>query len=164
MTGKVLYMAPEVGLDQPYNFKCDVYGLSILLWEMVTLQKAYSRGNSPQQQQTITTSMIREHVWENGKRPDTTGLSSRALRLLFARGWTSDLKSRHSMKSFSDCLRKELVRARGDDKDESGLDHEKRRSTFVFRNKHGGGGGRSLGRGSSRELTKTTSKEEEKDS
>ena len=39
MTGTLRYMAPEVALGRPYNTKCDVYSYSLVLWQMLTLQR-----------------------------------------------------------------------------------------------------------------------------
>uniref|UniRef100_A0A6V1S4W8 Protein kinase domain-containing protein n=1 Tax=Heterosigma akashiwo TaxID=2829 RepID=A0A6V1S4W8_HETAK len=40
-TGSVRYMAPEVMQSIPYNEKCDIYGFSIILWQMATLRKPF---------------------------------------------------------------------------------------------------------------------------
>jgi serine/threonine protein kinase len=40
-TGSIPYMAPEVAMTEPYNEKCDVYSLGILLWEIVSLELAF---------------------------------------------------------------------------------------------------------------------------
>ena len=42
MTGSLRYMAPEVAImGQPYNESCDVYSFTIVLWEMLSLKRAY---------------------------------------------------------------------------------------------------------------------------
>jgi serine/threonine protein kinase len=39
--GSLRYMAPEVVLGQPYNTGVDVYSLSLIVWQMVTLEQPY---------------------------------------------------------------------------------------------------------------------------
>jgi serine/threonine protein kinase len=36
-------MAPEVALSEPYGLSADLYSFSILLWEILTLEKAFGR-------------------------------------------------------------------------------------------------------------------------
>lgn len=36
-TGSLRYMAPEVALDEPYNFGVDVYSFGIILWQICSL-------------------------------------------------------------------------------------------------------------------------------
>jgi serine/threonine protein kinase len=40
-TGSLRYMAPEVSRNEPYNEMVDVYSFGILLWEIITLDRAY---------------------------------------------------------------------------------------------------------------------------
>jgi serine/threonine protein kinase len=40
-TGSRRFMAPEVALSEPYNLSADIYSYSILLWELLTLDKAF---------------------------------------------------------------------------------------------------------------------------
>jgi serine/threonine protein kinase len=42
-TGSRRYMAPEVSLSEPYGLSADMYSFSILLWELLTLEKAFGR-------------------------------------------------------------------------------------------------------------------------
>ena len=40
-TGSRRFMAPEVALSKPYSLSADLYSFSILLWEILTLRKAF---------------------------------------------------------------------------------------------------------------------------
>ncbi|CAM9205077.1 unnamed protein product [Choristocarpus tenellus] len=40
-TGSLRYMAPEVAMGKPYNGSADVYGFSMILWEMATMTKPF---------------------------------------------------------------------------------------------------------------------------
>jgi len=40
-TGTLRYQAPEVALGLPYNKSCDVYSFAILLWEMLSMKRAF---------------------------------------------------------------------------------------------------------------------------
>jgi serine/threonine-protein kinase TNNI3K len=42
-------MAPEVMNGSVYDFAADVHSFAILLWEICTLDKAFSKARSPQQ-------------------------------------------------------------------------------------------------------------------
>lgn len=123
LTGTIRYMAPEVGLEEPYDEKCDVYSLSILVWEMLSLKHAYAN--------YFGTSAFQQKIFKGKKRPPLPDSWSKPISLLLHRGWDWDLSARHSSETFSAALRAELVRVR--DGDESGLEHVRRRSTFVFR-------------------------------
>lgn len=41
MTGSILYMAPEVSTGKPYNYSVDVYSLSILAHELLSLKRPF---------------------------------------------------------------------------------------------------------------------------
>lgn len=40
-TGTLCYMAPEVGLDKPYNHKVDVYSFGIMLWQLLQAEQPH---------------------------------------------------------------------------------------------------------------------------
>lgn len=127
------YMAPEVANGQPYNESCDVYSFSILLWQMLALADPF---------QNYSPSTIRSRVYNGpNRRPPVEDCWSNAIKICLKRSWEQNLHSRTSMADVCAILRKELVRVR--DGDDTGLEHNRRRSTFVFRpnkKKENGGG------------------------
>jgi serine/threonine protein kinase len=116
-------MAPEVANSMPYNRSCDVYSFAILLWEIMELKTPFAM-HIP--------SSLREDVY-NGKhsRPKIDAKWPLPIQLCMKRGWAKDIRERLSMKNVEEILRKEIVRIRRGD--ETGLEHNRRRSTFVFR-------------------------------
>ena len=123
MTGSLRYMAPEVANGKPYNKTCDCYSFAILLWQILALKVPY---------ELYTPKSLREKVYNGAhKRPPVDEKWPRTLRICLKRSWDADLHKRNSMEQICEILRKECVRVR--DGDESGLEHQQRRSTFVFR-------------------------------
>lgn len=122
-TGSPRYMAPEVALGQPYNEKCDTYSMAILIWQMLA-------GKEPFENYT-TMKSLRTRVWEGGKRPIIDESWSQTIKLALTRGWTEDVRGRHTMKNLEKILKDEVTRLRNGDT--TGLEHTRRRSTFVFR-------------------------------
>ena len=124
MTGSLRYMAPEVAtMGQPYNEACDVYSFTIVLWEMLSLKRAYM---------TVarTQDGFMEKVYGEKVRPAIRHAWSRNLRDLLERGWAHDHTQRLTAEQCNDILRNELISMRhGDDE---GLDHVRRRSTYVM--------------------------------
>ena len=116
-------MAPEVANGQPYNETCDVYCFAILLWEMLALKRPY---------QLYTPKSMRENVY-NGphKRPQVDQSWPNAVKICLKRSWDPDLHQRNSMAQVTTILKRECVAIRNGD--DSGLEHNRRRSTFVFR-------------------------------
>ena len=123
MTGSMVYMAPEVAKGEPYNETCDCYSFAILLWEMLALHNAF---------ECYTPSMLRERVYDNeiARRPRIDPDWDPSIRQLLETTWSPTWQKRYSMKEITKELRNECVRIRGGD--ESGLEHMRRRSTFVF--------------------------------
>jgi serine/threonine protein kinase len=126
MTGSIRYMAPEVALGKTYNAKADTYSMSILLWQIISLCLPF---------QLYTCSLMKELVHLGGKRPviPEGKIWSASIKLLLNHGWSADVSSRFSMNQFTAVLKKELVHLRAGD--DTGLEHQRRRSTFVFRKK-----------------------------
>jgi serine/threonine protein kinase len=110
-------------LGKPYNESSDVYSFAILFWEMLALKQPY---------QLYTMSSLRERVWNAPhKRPCVDASWSVSTKLLLKRAWSPNIEERHKMGNIEGILRKECVACRnGDDR---GLEHYRRRSTFVFR-------------------------------
>jgi serine/threonine protein kinase len=59
-TGAIRYMAPEVGLYQPYNLSADVYSWSMLFWYLLALQPPMG---------LYTPGMFLDRVFQRGHRP-----------------------------------------------------------------------------------------------
>lgn len=124
MTGSLRYMAPEVATSgAPYNEVCDVYSFTIVLWEMLSLQRAYM-------DIAATQDRFVQKVFTDKKRPPNRHSWSRTLHDLLIRGWAHDPRQRLTADQVHDMLRNELVNMRhGDDTD---LDHVRRRSTYLL--------------------------------
>jgi serine/threonine protein kinase len=123
-TGSLRYMAPEVANEVPYNEKCDVYSMSILLWEIMACRVPYV---------AYSCKAMEERVFKGDKRPIIDESWSQPIKLLLRRGWTADISARPSMQNLVTILKKEITSLRGGDS--SGLEHYRRRSTFVYRKK-----------------------------
>jgi serine/threonine protein kinase len=125
MTGTLRYMAPEVWLGQPYNAACDVYSFAIMLWEIMALQLPLAKFKGSDE--------FVKKVVEGGARPCSKKKESwpKTITNIMQKSWSSNWQERYTMAEISDLLRHELVVGlRGGDDD--GIDHQRRRSTFVF--------------------------------
>lgn len=124
MSGKVgtlRYMANEVARRQPYNQKADAYSFAHLLWEILTEAKPYEKHNRSQH---------KESVVKGGQRPTIDSSWPEGIQKLLSRAWDPDMLKRPSMKEIRMLLRREIAILR--DGDTSGLEHKRRRSTFVL--------------------------------
>jgi Protein tyrosine and serine/threonine kinase len=73
---------------------------------------------------------MRTKVINGESRPKVNESWPQLIKELLKKCWHKDWKERYNFPMIEETLRKELVKARqGDD---SGLDHNQRRSTFVF--------------------------------
>ena len=123
MTGSPRYMAPEVANGQPYSATCDSYSFAVLLWEMLACKRPY---------ELYTPKTLRSKVYNGAhKRPVINEEWPVPIKLLLKRCWAQNLQERNNMEEVYHILRKECVRCR--DGDASGLEHTRRRSTYVFR-------------------------------
>ncbi|CAJ1950265.1 unnamed protein product [Cylindrotheca closterium] len=87
--GSPRYMAPEVALGLPYNELCDVYSFSLLLWELLSLQKPF---------QHLSPVSMRESVFLSKERPRIHWSTwPIVLQDLLERSWSSCLSERPSM-------------------------------------------------------------------
>ena len=99
-----------------------MYSFAILLWEMMALKTPY---------ELYTMSKLRSRVW-NGeqKRPFLDPKWPEPLKVLLTRSWNKEIDARPSFSEVTAMLRKQWVEASGGQ--EEGLEHSRRRSTFVF--------------------------------
>ena len=88
-TGSRRYMAPEVALSQPYHLSADVYSFAILLWEVLSLDKAFGK---------MSTEQHRAYVVEGDRRPKLSLQWSALLQQLLAACWNPEPHLRPTMK------------------------------------------------------------------
>lgn len=88
-TGSARYMAPEVGLSEPYNAKADVYSFGIILYEMTTQTKPFNG---------MTLEELYKDVFYGGKRPKLTKDCPQALRELIEDCWAQSPTHRPRMR------------------------------------------------------------------
>jgi len=120
-TGSLRYMAPEVARSDPYNLSADVYGFGLLLWQICSLELPYDGMNRQEHSDLVV---------NGNERPEINPGWSTPLRILMKRAWESDPLARPAMDSIYKILRREICALR--DGDDSGLEHTRRRSTFVI--------------------------------
>ena len=82
--------------------------------------------------EVYTIKRLKERVWSSQeKRPLVSESWSANIKLLLKRGWANDVSTRFTMAQVEGILKKECIRVRDGNSD--GLEHQRRRSTFVFR-------------------------------
>jgi serine/threonine protein kinase len=122
-TGTLRYMAPEVANCEPYDASSDVYSFAILLWQMLALKTPYEKNNS---------TMMFEEVYNGAHtRPYVPNLWSLPIQICLKRCFSKNPKERFKMDQVVEVLKREVVRVRSGD--DSGLEHNTRRSTHIFR-------------------------------
>lgn len=120
-TGSLRYMAPEVARSEPYNLTADVYSFGLLLWQVCSMDLPYDGMNRQDHSELV--------VYGN-ERPPLDSSWSTPLRILMKRAWEPDPSVRPSMDSIYKILKREICSLR--DGDDTGLEHNSRRSTFVL--------------------------------
>ena len=103
--GSSRYMAPEVHLSKPYNLSCDVYSFSILLWQILSLEKPFRKMNY----RTHT-----EKVVIKGRRPKIDSSWTLPIQELLKDGWNADLHKRPKMARILAVVESELSRSRSE--------------------------------------------------
>lgn len=78
LTGALRYMAPEVGLEKPYNQKVDVYSWSMLMWYILALEPPLG---------LYTPRMFIERVFAKGYRPAIRDKWPEELKNLIRQSW-----------------------------------------------------------------------------
>ncbi|EEC44338.1 predicted protein, partial [Phaeodactylum tricornutum CCAP 1055/1] len=100
-TGAVRYMAPEVGLRQPYNLKADIYSWSMLMWYMMALEPPMG---------FYSPSMFIDRVFQKGYRPAVKEKWPEGLKQLMKDAWSDDTEERPSFQEIMTVLTNEVAR------------------------------------------------------
>jgi serine/threonine protein kinase len=102
MTGSLRYMAPENYNHQPYNESIDIYALSIIVWQTMTLQHLYPNHDKQ---------MIIELVVQRGNRPDLHGALAltESMQKLLKNMWSVNVGNRPPAKYVLTKLQRELA-------------------------------------------------------
>ncbi|CAB9500645.1 Probable LIM domain-containing serine/threonine-protein kinase DDB [Seminavis robusta] len=94
-TGAIRYMAPEVGLRKPYNFKADVYSWSQLMWYILELEPPLG---------VYTPQMFRERVFKRGTRPAVMDAWPNHMGDLMKKCWSPTVSERPDFKQVKETL------------------------------------------------------------
>lgn len=98
-TGSRRFMAPEVSLSEPYSLSADLYSFAILLWELLTLKKAFAY---------LPVEEHRELVVRNDNRPDIDPTWSPGMIDLIERCWARSPFDRPAAKDVYKAIRNEI--------------------------------------------------------
>lgn len=98
-TGSRRFMAPEVALSEPYHLSADMYSFSILLWEILTLEKAFAR---------MPVDEHRERVIKGNERPEMDPGWSEGLQQLLGGCWKRNPFQRPTARDVYKLLRQEM--------------------------------------------------------
>jgi len=98
-TGSTRYMAPEVGLEKPYNEKVDVYGFGILFYQILALETPF---------EGLTVKSFQKMVFIKGGRPVPDPKWPLAISSLMQRCWSAKISERPCMEEVSDILFEEI--------------------------------------------------------
>ena len=100
-TGTFPYMAPEVARKLPYNETCDVFGFAILLWEMLSLECAFSDIQS-RREFYYRLSIV-------GERPTVPASWPPRTKELLPQAWAIDCTQRPSFSQVADVLKADML-------------------------------------------------------
>lgn len=92
-------MAPEVSLSKPYNLSADIYSFAVLLYELLSLEKAF--GN-------LSADEHKEDVIKNDQRPPCDKDWPLPVTYLLNACWDPDPFKRPSARDVCKALRQEL--------------------------------------------------------
>eukprot|EP00548_Thalassiothrix_antarctica_P001784 CAMPEP_0194141150 /NCGR_PEP_ID=MMETSP0152-20130528/10631_1 /TAXON_ID=1049557 /ORGANISM="Thalassiothrix antarctica, Strain L6-D1" /LENGTH=405 /DNA_ID=CAMNT_0038839697 /DNA_START=220 /DNA_END=1437 /DNA_ORIENTATION=+ len=96
-SGTVRYMAPDCFLGK-YDCKADVFSLTVLVWEVLTLKHYFERQDNLEHVKATLT----------GTREPLDMTWSTGLRTIINQGWIGDPNKRLSMRDFRNGLKKEI--------------------------------------------------------
>ena len=92
-TGSLRYMSPEIARHEAYNLTADVYSYSLLLWQILSLNKPYDG---------MDRNSHADRVVYGFERPRLPSSWPESLRTLLRCGWHPNLCRRPSMQTVYD--------------------------------------------------------------
>lgn len=98
MSGRVgtkLYMAPEVYERRKYNTSADVYSYSLLLWEILAMQRPFPN---------YTKKMYKVRVVKRGERPQIDNSWPLEIKEIIRKAWSRDMDERPTMQEVCQVL------------------------------------------------------------
>ena len=98
-TGSRRYMAPEVALNELYGLPVDIYSFAILLWEIMSLDRAFGK---------LSTEEFKTRVVQGTERPPLSKEWSDNLQKVFRESWQRDPSLRPTAETVSQLLRQEV--------------------------------------------------------
>lgn len=101
VAGSWRYMAPECALGNGCTFASDMFSFTVLLWELLTLEKPFDKLGSAAEH--------RQKVASKGARPHTTNIPTQGLKDLLKDGWESDPDKRPSFAEACKSIETELA-------------------------------------------------------
>jgi len=101
-TGSLMFMAPEVYNEKPYNHKADVYSMAMLLWEMLSLELPYL-------EYIYDPSVFQSEVMQRGTRPTIPSKWPVKIQILLKRAWSKDMDERPTMQEVCVMLREAIA-------------------------------------------------------
>lgn len=113
LTGSARYMAPEVAREDEYNEKCDVYGMAICIWQVMSLQTPYAKFNVSKMFKVVydcphsRPSLAEWKEDPNYNNDDESG-SMRWLVKLLNKMWSPLIEERPSMKEVCAILKRQV--------------------------------------------------------
>lgn len=115
LTGSARYMAPEVAREDEYNERCDVYGMAICIWQVMSLQTPYAKFNVQKMFQVVydcphsRPSLVEWKEDPNYNNDDEHSSSSmRWLVKLLNKMWSPLIEERPSMKEVYAILKRQV--------------------------------------------------------
>ena len=113
----------------------DVYSITMLLWEMMTLNKPF---------EGYSYNRLKKEIFSGGMRPELKQVKSKVISELISNGWHANPKKRPTIDMVYEIIKKEYIRLAPHVVTENEVTHHRRRSTFVVRSvkrpSPGGGG------------------------
>lgn len=100
LTGAVRYMAPENGLQLPYNTSADVYSFGMVLWFIMALEPPFS---------CYTQEMLPKRVFQKGHRPAIMSKWTEEMSNLIKSCWDADLHQRPDCQAIQENLREQIL-------------------------------------------------------
>jgi len=110
-TGSLRYMAPEVGLNKPYNEKVDIYSFGVILWQLISGLLPFKG---------IRKDDFMDVVMIGGERPYIRSNLPKELKGLIASCWQENFSQRPSAPELCSSLEAILV-GLGEEKDRSNV-------------------------------------------